>query len=187
MFVHSADEAHKAAQDLNYPLVVKALGVAHKTDVGAVKLNLKTVNEVVQAISGMEHLSQRYLIEEMVVDAVAEIIVGVVRDEQFGSYLVIGAGGILVELMRDSRSLLLPVNRQEVVDALQSLRSAALLDGFRGREKADFDAAVDTILAITDFAHECGDEIEELDINPLMIRPAGKGAVAADALLRLMK
>jgi acyl-CoA synthetase (NDP forming) len=185
--VHSSNEVKKAVQKLNYPLVVKALGVAHKTDVGAVKLNLKTVSEVVQAVADMEQLSQRFLIEEMVDDVVAEIIVGVVRDEQFGHYLVLGAGGILVELMRDSRSLLLPVNRQEVFDALYALRSSALFQGFRGRAKGDLDATVDAILAIADFVYECGNEIEELDINPLMIRSSGNGAVAADALLRLIK
>lgn len=182
-----ADEVKNAIQTLHFPLVVKALGVAHKTEVGAVKLNLHNESEVMQAVSAMEHLSQNFLIEEMVCDAVAEIIVGVVRDEQFGPYLVIGAGGILVELMRDSRSLLLPVDRTEVINALQSLRSAVLLNGFRGRKKADIGATADTILAIADFVYKCGGEIEELDINPLMIRPEGKGAVAVDALLRIIK
>ncbi|WP_172820611.1 acetate--CoA ligase family protein [Cognaticolwellia beringensis] len=179
------EQARHSAGKLNYPLVVKALGVAHKTDVGAVKLNLNSADEVSQAVKAMAHLAERFLIEEMIDEVVAEIIVGVVRDEQFGLYLVIGAGGILVELMRDSRSLLLPVSRQEVLSALQSLRSAVLFNGFRGREIADLDAAVDAILAIAHFAEENRDKIEELDINPLMLRASGKGAVAADALLSI--
>jgi len=183
--VTSPAAASLAAEKLNFPLVVKGLGVAHKTEVGAVKLNLNTAQAVSQAVTDMGHLSSRFLIEEMIDEVVAEIIVGVVRDEQFGPYLVIGAGGILVELMRDSCSLLLPVSRDEVTNALQSLRSAVLFNGFRGRAEADLDAAVEVILAIANFAEQNGDSIEELDINPLMLRAKGKGAVAADALLRI--
>lgn len=187
LIVTNVEQARLATEKLSYPLVVKALGVAHKTDVGAVKLALNSAEAVVEAVNSMATLAKRFLIEEMIDDVVAEIIVGVVRDEQFGPYLVVGAGGILVELMRDSCSLLLPVTRQEVIQALQGLRSAVLFNGFRGRAMADLDAAVDAILAIANFIEENHDEIEELDINPLMLRKCGKGAVAADALLRIRK
>ncbi|SEK55320.1 Acyl-CoA synthetase (NDP forming) [Colwellia chukchiensis] len=185
VIVATPNEVASAVTSLKFPLVVKALGVAHKTELGAVKLNLRTLEDVSEAVAGMAELSSRFLIEEMISDVVAEIIVGVVKDEQFGPYLVLGAGGILVELMRDSRSLLLPVSRAEVNQALKSLRSAILFHGFRGRAEADLDAAVDAILAIADFAQQHGDTIEELDINPLMLRATGQGAIAADALLRI--
>jgi len=185
VIVSNAEEVSSAVKKLEFPVVAKGLGVAHKTEVGAVKLHLTSAEQVVSAIESMSHLAERFLIEEMVEDVVAEIIVGVVRDEQFGPYLVIGAGGILVELMRDSRSLLLPVNRQEILTALQSLRSAGLFYGFRGRPEADLDAAVDTILGVANFVEEHRDNIVELDINPLIIKARGQGAVAADALLRM--
>jgi len=183
--INSGDQVASATENLQFPLVAKALGVAHKTEMGAVKLNLKSVEEVTQAVNSMSHLSTRFLIEEMVDEVVAEIIIGVVRDEQFGPYLVIGAGGILVELMRDSRSLLLPVSREEVIDALQRLRSAALFNGFRGRPKADLDAAADAIISVAHFVEENANKISELDINPLMIKASGNGVVAADALLSI--
>ncbi|UTW12336.1 acetate--CoA ligase family protein [Marinobacterium rhizophilum] len=185
--VTNAEEAGIAAKSLSFPVVVKALGVAHKTDVGAVKLNLKSAHDVDKAVTSMAHLSNSFLIEKMVEDVVAEIIVGVVRDEQFGPYLVVGAGGVLVELMRDSRSLLLPVTRVEVIHALQELRSAPLFSGFRGRAEADLDAAADAILSVADFVRENFDTIGELDINPLLVRAKGKGTVAADALISIIK
>jgi acetyl-CoA synthetase len=116
---------------------------------------------------------------------VAELIVGVARDEQFGPYLLIGGGGILVELMKDSRSLLLPVDRERVTRALGELRSAPLLHGFRGRPAADVCAAVDAILAIGTLVEQDPAAIVELDVNPLMVLPEGQGVVAADALIRV--
>ncbi|WP_372966274.1 acetate--CoA ligase family protein [Marinobacter sp.] len=179
------EDAAVVAWELDFPVVVKALGVAHKTDVGAVRLNLNTVEEVMAAVQEMAPLADRFLIEKMVDGVVAEVIVGVVRDEQFGPYLVIGAGGIFVELLRDTRSLLLPTSRNEIRDALLGLRSAVLFNGFRGREKADIDAAVDAIEAIANFTHENADRLVELDVNPLLLRSIGKGAIAADALIRV--
>lgn len=184
--VASAAEAAVAAEQLGYPLVAKGLGVAHKTDVGAVKLNLNSAEEVSAAVAQMASLADRFLIEKMVDGVVAEVIVGVARDEQFGPYLVIGAGGVLVELLRDSKSLLLPASREEIRTALMGLRSAALLTGFRGRAEADIEAAVDAIEAIAHFTRENFDCIAELDVNPLLLRAKGKGAVAADALVRIL-
>lgn len=183
--VSTPAEAATEADSLGYPLVVKGLGVAHKTDVGAVKLNLNSAADVAGAVQQMTHLADQFLIEKMVSDVVAEIIVGVVRDEQFGPYLVVGAGGVLVELLRDSQSLLLPSGRDEIKAALLRLRSAALLTGFRGRAEADIEAAVDAIETIAHFTQENFNTIAELDVNPLMIRAKGLGAVAADALLRM--
>ncbi|MDO6565273.1 acetate--CoA ligase family protein [Amphritea sp. 1_MG-2023] len=183
--VTATGQAADAAAELGYPLVVKALGVAHKTDVGAVKLNLTNADQVSEAVQQMAHLADRFLIEKMVDDVVAEVIVGVVRDEQFGPYLVVGAGGVLVEIMRDSKSLLLPVASEEIRAALMQLRSAALFKGFRGKAEADIDAAVDAVVSIARFVQENFDQIAELDVNPLLLRAKGKGAVAADALLRI--
>ena len=111
--VRSAGEAAAAAGELGYPVVVKALGVAHKTEVGGVRLDLGSAEEVSAAVMEMSDLCESYLIEKMVDGVVAELIVGVARDEQFGPYLLVGGGGILVELMKDSVSLLMPTTREQ--------------------------------------------------------------------------
>ena len=115
----------------------------------------------------------------------AELIVGVARDEQFGPYLIVGAGGILVELMKDSRSILLPVDKARVLAVLGKLKCAPLFHGFRGRPRADLGAAAEAILAVASFVEDESAAIAELDINPLMLLAEGEGVVAADALLSM--
>ena len=183
--VRGAGEATAAARELGYPVVVKALGVAHKTDVGGVRLNLGSVDEVSAAVEEMSGLSDSYLIEKMVIGAVAELIVGVARDEQFGPYIVIGGGGILVELMKDSASLLIPTSRQQVLHALGTLNCEPLFSGFRGSPPADLNAAADVILAVAEMVEDDPSAIVELDINPLILLEEGRGVVAADALIVL--
>jgi len=183
--VHSAEEAAAAAEALGYPLVVKALGVAHKTEVGGVKLNLGSADEVSAAVTEMSGHSESYLVEKMVDRVVAELIVGVARDEQFGPYLLVGGGGIMVELMKDSASLLLPTTRERVLHALGQLKCAPLFSGFRGAPPADLNGAADVILAVAGMVEDDPSSIIELDINPLMLLPEGQGVVAADALISL--
>ena len=183
--VHSAAEAAAAAEILGYPVVVKALGVAHKTEVGAVRLGLCGADEVSAAVTEMSSLSASYLIEEMVDGVVAELIVGVARDEQFGPYLLVGGGGTLVEMMKDSVSLLMPTSRERVLQALGQLKCARLLSGFRGAPPADLNAAADVILAVASMVEDDPASIIELDINPLVLRAEGRGAIAADALISL--
>ncbi len=183
--VHSASEAAMAAEELEFPVVVKALGVPHKTDVGGVRLGLENAGEVLAAVTEMSHLSESFLVEEMVGGVVAELIVGVARDVHFGPYLIVGGGGVLVELRKDSVSLLLPVAREEVLQALRKLKCAPLLDGYRGRPRADVNAAVDAIMAVASLVRNNPTSIVELDINPLMLLAEGRGVVAADALISL--
>ncbi len=183
--VHSAEEAAAAAEALGYPVVVKALGVTHKTEIGGVRLDLGSADEVSAAVAEMSGLSESYLIEKMIDGVVAELIVGVARDEQFGPYLVVGGGGVLVELMRDSASLLLPTTRERVLEALGQLRCAPLFSGFRGAPPADLSAAVDVILAVAGMVQSDPSAIVELDINPLMLLAEGERVVAADALISL--
>ena len=133
----------------------------------------------------MSDLSESYLIEKMVDGAVAELIVGVARDEQFGPYLLVGGGGILVEMMKDSASLLMPTTREQVLHALGQLKCAPLLNGFRGAPPADLNGAADVILAVAGMVENDPSSIIELDINPLMVLAEGQGAVAADALISL--
>ena len=183
--VRDAKAAAMAAGELGFPVAAKAVGIAHKTEAGGVRLNLGNGDEVSAAVAEMSHLSDSFLIEKMIEGVVAELIVGVVRDDQFGPYLLIGGGGILVELLKDSRSLLMPVDRGQVMRALGELQCAPLFHGFRGRPPADLNAAADAVLAIAALVEKDPSSIVELDINPLMVLAEGKGVVAADALIRV--
>jgi acetyl-CoA synthetase len=133
----------------------------------------------------MSGLCDSYLIEKMIEGVVAELIVGVARDAQFGPYLLVGGGGILVEVMKDSVSLLLPTNRERVLQALGQLKCAPLLNGFRGAPPADLNAVADVILAVAGIIEKDPLSIIELDINPLMLLAEGQGVVAADALISM--
>jgi acetyl-CoA synthetase len=185
--VRSAEEAVAAAGDLGYPVVVKALGISHKTEAGGVKLGLGNADAVSTAVGEMSGLIESYLVEKMVGGVVAELIVGVARDEQFGPYLLVGGGGILVELMKDSVSLLMPTTREYVLHALGQLKCAPLFNGFRGAPPADLNAAADAVLAVAGMVENDPSSIIELDINPLMLLAEGQGVVAADALISLNK
>ncbi len=121
----------------------------------------------------------------MVTGCVAELIVGIARDPVLGPYLLLGSGGILAELIGDTASLLIPASRAELAEALAGLRVARLLDGFRNAPQGDIAAALDAILAIQEFAMKNLDSLHELEVNPLMVRAVGQGAVAADVLLRM--
>src|SRR5690606_24563178 len=121
-------------------------------------------------------------VERMVTGGVAELIVGVVADPVFGRVMTLGSGGVMVELLQDSETLLLPAARDAVEAALRRLKLFPLLDGFRGRPRADIDAAVDAVLKIAAFVLE-RPGVEELDVNPLIVCGEGKGAFVADALL----
>jgi acyl-CoA synthetase (NDP forming) len=172
---------------IGFPVALKAAGaaVAHKTELGAVKLNLPDADAVHAAATALLPMTGQLLVERMVGNVAAELIVGVARDPVLGLYLVLGSGGVLTELVADTAILLLPAARTEVARAVNSLRAAKLLAGFRGRPAGDTEAALDAIMAIQHFAVAHADRLHELDVNPLMVRHAGLGAVAADVLLRL--
>jgi acyl-CoA synthetase (NDP forming) len=182
---HSVDESIAAAEVVGYPVVAKALGVPHKSEAGAVRLNLRNAAEVEEAAKALSGLGNGLLIESMIADSVAELLIGVTRDPQFGLLMTIATGGVLVELLGDSASLLLPASEGDIQAAILSLKTAPLLQGFRGRPVGDLNAAVAAALAIARFAEEHAETLEELDVNPLIVRPEGKGAVAVDALIRM--
>ncbi|MHC8390791.1 acetate--CoA ligase family protein [Pseudomonas sp. MDT2-39-1] len=188
------DNALSDANALGYPLVLKAVSaqLPHKTEVGAVAVNLKDAAALSAALEKMRASIAVYapqvafdqvLLEPMATPPLAELIVGIKRENDFGLALVIGAGGILVELLKDSRSLLLPTTDGAIRQALLSLRSAPLLQGFRGREAADLDALVTAIRAVADYACENAGQLLELDVNPLLV--GAHGTTAVDALIRL--
>ncbi|MCG8357633.1 MAG: acetate--CoA ligase family protein [Kiloniellales bacterium] len=184
--VTSIEAAIAAQAAIDGPVALKALSsdLTHKTEAGAVVLGLHDPASIAAAAERLLALSDRVLVEHMIEDAVAELIVGLDRDPQFGLYLVLGTGGVLVELLAETKTLLLPTTADEVRQALLSLKTAPLLQGFRGRPAGDLDAAVDAVLRIAELAADERLGIEELDINPLVVRPEGRGVVAVDALLR---
>ena len=182
--VARAEDAAGEAAALGFPVVLKALGshLTHKSDVGGVALGLEDEEGIRHAVNDMAALSDRFLIERMQPSPLAELIVGVERDPQFGLVLVIGAGGILVELMKDVRPLLLPVTRDDISLAIGKLRIARLLSGYRGKPAANHTAIVDAVMAVAAYAEANAQTLLELDVNPLMVFP--DRAVAVDALIR---
>jgi acyl-CoA synthetase (NDP forming) len=181
----NAVEAVISSMALGFPVALKALGVTHKSEVGAVRLNLKDAESVSTAAHDLLPLGTGLYVERMVRDGVAELIVGFTRDPMFGAVMTLGTGGVLVELLRDSVTLMLPATRDDIEAALRGLKLFPLLEGYRGRPKADVAAAIDAIAGIADFVQKNAAEIEELDINPLIVCAEGKGAWIADALLVL--
>ncbi len=194
----SGAEAPAAAREIGFPVVLKAVGpdLAHKTEAVAIALGLDSEAAVAAAVTEISaNLAARnggangFLVERMVPGAVAELIVGVKRDPSLGLALVLGSGGVLVELLRDSATLLLPTDRRSVEQALVTLKGAPLLAGFRGRPKGDVEALVDAVMTVAEFAEAHRESLIELDVNPLLVLPEGQGrnggAVAVDALIRM--
>lgn len=174
------------------PMVLKVLHdeLPHKTEVDGVALNLATRADTLEAANRMaaavarhrpDLRLDRFLLEPMQPQPLAELIVGVKRDPLFGMVLVIGAGGIFVELLKEATPLLLPVTRSDVETALRGLKVFPLLDGFRGRSAAQLDPVIDAIMAVADYACTHLDTLSELDVNPLMVFE--NAAVAVDALI----
>jgi acetyl-CoA synthetase len=180
-------EAGAAAEAIGFPVVIKAAAASleHKSEVGGVILNIRSRAEAEAAAQRLARLSGTLLVEQMVTDGVAEVLVGITVDAQFGQMLVLGAGGVLTELLRDSVNLLPPFTEDSVTRALDRLKVARLLRGFRGRPAGDVPALVAAILACTRYAAANLERLNELDLNPVIVRPQGHGAVAVDALIRL--
>jgi acyl-CoA synthetase (NDP forming) len=181
-------DAVAAAEKLGFPVTLKvsSAAIAHKTEAGGVALNLKTAEDVKAAAGSMARLADEVIVERMVTGAVAELIVGLKSDPQFGLALVLGAGGILTELLKDSSTVLLPTSRPEIERALKPLKIWKLIEGFRNRS-GDEEGVIKAVEAIAAFAEAHRGLIEELDVNPLLVLPRGLGAVAVDALIRMRK
>jgi len=183
--VTSVEGALRTAEKLNYPVTVKvsSKSLIHKSDLGAIRVNIKDAEMLKLAVSELLQIGPKLLIEEMVEGAIAELIIGADYDPLFGKYLIIGSGGVLVELLSDSIPLLLPIERNNVLEALYELKIYPILEGYRGHSAGDIDAVIDAVMSTVDFVNS--NEVIELDINPLLVLPQGKGAIAVDALVKL--
>jgi acyl-CoA synthetase (NDP forming) len=188
----SADEAGRAAASLGFPVVMKvsSADIAHKTDAGGVVLGIASADAARRAYDDMlaqvatahpDAVVEGAILSPMRADGV-DLLVGIVRDQVWGLTLVVGAGGIWVEVLRDSALRVLPVDPAQVRAMLAELASFSLLTGARGTEPADLDRLVEVICRIADVAYALGDEVEELEINPLRVR--GGQVEVLDALVR---
>jgi acetate---CoA ligase (ADP-forming) len=188
------EECMKAGQEIGYPVVVKIASpqILHKTDVGGVVVGINNPDELISAYEQVTANARKFfpqadiwgvLVQEMLPPS-RELILGMNRDSQFGPLLMIGLGGIYVEVFKDVSFRLAPVSEEDVMDMLRELKSYWLLQGARGEPPADIDAVIESMLRIsqlvTDFT-----EIIEVDVNPLRVLEDGKGCLAADARIVL--
>ncbi|HEX6385725.1 MAG TPA: acetate--CoA ligase family protein [Anaerolineae bacterium] len=180
--VASLDEVLQAAKTIGYPVALKtAAGIGHKSDVDGVRLNLGSETALAAAYRDMAKRLGAPMVVQQMVAAGVELLLGLVRDEQFGPVLILGSGGILVEVLQDTRLLLLPTTPDEIRQTLLSLRIAPLLAGARGRPAVDLEAIVTTAMRLATLAADLGDLTAAVDVNPLIARP--DGVVVVDALI----
>ena len=187
------DNAVAAADEIGYPVVMKAdvTNLPHKTDAGLVKLGIRNRDEVRKAFdditsnfanSGAVGATFNGIsIQEMVKDAV-EVIVGISYDSQLGATMLFGSGGVLVEVYNDIALRLCPLDESDALEMISEVKGSRLLEGFRGSPAADSDALVEALVRMSQLGDQLGGTLAELDINPLMVLPAGRGVKAADAV-----
>jgi acyl-CoA synthetase (NDP forming) len=181
--VGTADAAVQAADSIGYPVVVKTAepGLMHKSEAGGIHLNLDSAQAVRQAYTALAgNIGPRVLVQEMLAGG-TEMFLGMKSDPQFGPIVLIGMGGIFLEIYKDVVATLPAIGPDEVRSLLRRLQGYPLLTGARGRPPADLDALTCAVLAFTEFVADCGDLLAEVDINPLLVR--SDGVTALDALI----
>ena len=180
------EEAKAAAEAIGYPVALKGISpdITHKTETGLVKLNIADAGALRQAWDELERSMNLHhpdarregmLIQSMVTGDVVETIAGVNRDPAFGSAVVVGLGGIFVELLRDVSLELAPLSPARAKAMINRLQAAKLLQGFRGKQPADIAALEETLVRLGRMAHALGERLVSLDLNPLMVLPEGGG------------
>ena len=179
---NDADSAIAGVRDakMAFPLVVKGMGFAHKTEAGAVALGITDEAALSQVIGDMA-APQGYLVEEMITDAVIELLVGIVTDPAHGPVLTLAEGGIYTELLQDKVTLSLPAHRADIMTALQQLRCWPRLVGYRGKPGCDIDQIVELVQKLSHLYEDAAGQITEIELNPVIATP--NRLVAVDALL----
>jgi acyl-CoA synthetase (NDP forming) len=193
--VHTVGEAIDAAEEIGYPIALKidSPDIQHKTDIGAIRLNIANSGALEAAYDEVLYDTQRsrpeariggMLVQEMLnIEHACEVIAGLAYDNQFGPTILFGLGGTLVEALHDVTLRVSPLSVDDAWSMLEELRGSAILNGIRGKPPADRQAIVDVLLCLSDLSIELDERISEIDINPLLVFPQGEGAVAADALV----
>lgn len=185
-------EVKEYAEKIGYPLVMKVESndILHKSDVGGVMLNIKSLEQAEEAYdkilaNAAQHAPNAKIngiLMQKMLKAGTEMIIGLNSDPQFGPMLLVGMGGVFVEVFKDAALYPVPLNHDEALHMLQSLKSFKLLNGYRGNPPADIEALTDMMVKISDFAYRKKDTLKELDMNPLFVYPKGEGVAIADAL-----
>ena len=185
----NSNSAIKDSKKIGFPIVIKinSKKIIHKTEANGVFTNIKSESKLKQSIKHLSKLGKEFLIEEMIQDQVAEMILGIKIDNNFGPVIVIGAGGIYTEIIDDSITLLLPLKKSIILKAINDLKISKLLNGIRGKSKGDIQAIVQAIMKLGKFAEKNASRLIEVDINPLIVRSKGKGVIAADALIHYLE
>ena len=189
----SIDELDEILKYIKYPVVLKinSSEILHKSDVGGVKIGIENRDEAVDAYNEILTNVKKakpdanidgILVQEMVESGI-EIIIGITNDDQFGPMLLVGLGGVFVEVFKDTTLYPLPINHDEAIMMLKKLKSFKLLNGYRGSEPCDIDALADMMVKLGKYAYENKDEVKEIDLNPVFVYPKGKGVCAVDALI----
>ena len=183
--------AARAAARLGFPVAVKVVApdLPHKSDVGALALNVRDAAAVSRIATRLLRNARGAAVEGLLVQRMApagpEVLVGVTRDPTFGPILLIGAGGVQTELLADTAARPLPVTRADIAAMLREVRSLRALEGFRGMPAADVPALVRAVAGVARLAQALGDRLRSLDVNPVIVQPRGKGAIVVDLLVAL--
>lgn len=168
-----------AATKIGFPITLKGLGLAHKSESGAVAVGLQNVEQLQTSISSMPTSITEFLVEQTITGIVAEVLVSIRRTAPLGWMITLGAGGVLTELWRDTQCLLAPASKEEIRAALQQLRIAPILNGYRGKPAANIEALVDVVTALQQAV--VGSSVVEVELNPVLATTTA--AIAVDALL----
>jgi len=184
------EETLTVAKRIGFPVVLKLMAedIVHKSDTGAVKLNIKNEDETAQAYDELMNIpsqSEKSIsVQKMADEPITELIIGMTTDAQFGPALMFGIGGILVELLEDVSFRIAPITEYDAREQIHEIKGFPILDGYRGKPKADIDAIVKTLLTISDLVTKY-EEINEMDLNPVFIYE--KGLICVDARIILKK
>ncbi len=186
----SKKETISAAEEIGFPIVLKLIAedVIHKSDTGAVKLNLRSKEDIDKAYDELMKIpsqkEKKISVQKMAEEPITELIIGMTTDPQFGPALMFGIGGILVELLEDVSFRIAPITEYDAKEMIHEIKGFPILDGYRGKPKADINSIVDVLLKISDLVikHE---EIHEMDLNPVFIYE--KGLICVDARIILKK
>ena len=183
-FVRTPAEAAAASRAIGFPVVLKGIvaGVVHKSDAGLVKLRLTSEEAVREAAEKMGKPNLGFLVQKMITP-VAELLVGARVDPDFGPLIVVGAGGVNVDLYKDVSVNTAPISEADALAALDTTRIARVLDGWRGAPRGDTKAAAKAIAALSRFIADFADELREVEINPLAVLEEGQGCHALDCVV----
>lgn len=192
---NTPEEAVEIAQKIGFPVVCKIVSpdILHKTDAGGIKLNLNTENEVQQAFSEIMDNVKAYKedaqiiginVQQMAPPGISEVIIGLTTDPQFGPALMFGLGGIFVEIYKDVSFRVCPITEYDAREMIEEIKAYPILNGFRGRPKADVATLVDILLKASQLAIDFP-QIDQMDLNPIIVYEEGKGCAVVDARIIL--